>query len=153
MEPMPAETSWKQYVQLMKVDEAFRVLKSELNIRLVWHRTGPRVEAHVMVAFLGYSLWVCLKNKLQSVAGSLAPSRAVEVMGQMMMVDVWFDLQVARKFCLPWYAHPEADQALLLPHLKWELPSHPPPKSMQRTWVRDLNVWSTMRPPHPTIHY
>lgn len=128
MEPMPAETLWKQYVQLTEVEEAFRVLKSELNIRPVWHRTGPRVEAHVMVAFLGYCLWVCLKNKLKPVAGSLTPARALEVMGRMMMVEVWFDLQDGRKLCLPRYTHPETDQALLLHHLKWELPSQPPPK-------------------------
>ena len=128
LEPMPADVLWKQYVQLTEVEEAFRVLKSELNIRPVWHRTRPRVEAHVMVAFLGYCLWVCLKNKLKKVAGSLTPARALEAMGRMMMVEVWFDLKDGRKLCLPRYTHPETDQALLLHQLGWELPDQPPPR-------------------------
>jgi hypothetical protein len=86
------------------------------------------VEAHVMVAFLGYCLWVCLKNKLKPVAGSLTPARASEVMGRMMMVEVWFDLQDGRKLCLLRDTHPETDQVLSLHHLTWELPSQPPPK-------------------------
>lgn len=128
LEPMPADVLWKQYVQLTEVEEAFRVLKSELNIRPVWHRTGPRVEAHIMVAFLGYCLWVCLKNKLKKVAGSLTPARALEAMGRMMMVEVWFDLKDGRKLCLPRYTHPEDDQAMLLHQLGWELPGQPPPR-------------------------
>lgn len=48
--------------------------------------------------------------------------------GRMMMLEVWFDLQDGRKPCLPRYTYPEMDQALLLHHLKWELPGQPPPK-------------------------
>jgi transposase len=47
-------------VQLTEVEEAFRVLKSELNLRPIWHRIDRRVEAHVFVAFL--------KQKLRAVA-------------------------------------------------------------------------------------
>ena len=31
-----------------------------------WHFTERRVEAHIMVAFLGYCLWVCLRQKLKA---------------------------------------------------------------------------------------
>jgi hypothetical protein len=34
-----------------------RVLKSELNLRPIWHRIDRRVEAHVFIALLGYVLW------------------------------------------------------------------------------------------------
>ena len=54
---------WTQYIQLTEVEAVFRVLKSDLAIRPIWHFTPRRVEAHVMVAFLGYCLWVCLKHK------------------------------------------------------------------------------------------
>jgi hypothetical protein len=53
----PAEL-WTQYVQL--TEAVFRTLKSDLAIR------PKRVEDHIMVAFLGYCLWVCLKHKLKS---------------------------------------------------------------------------------------
>ena len=51
---------WSQYIQLTEVEAVFRALKSDLAIRPIWHFTPKRVEAHIMVAFLGYSLWVCL---------------------------------------------------------------------------------------------
>ncbi|MGV1015526.1 MAG: hypothetical protein ACOYB4_11205, partial [Methyloceanibacter sp.] len=48
-------------------------LKSEVKVRPIWHWTERRVEAHVLVAFLGYCLWVCLKKKAQRRAPSLPP--------------------------------------------------------------------------------
>ena len=64
---------WSQYIQLTEVEAVFRALKSDLAIRPIWHFTPKRVEAHVMVAFLGYCLWVCLKHKLKASAPSLTP--------------------------------------------------------------------------------
>ena len=71
----PAEL-WSQYIQLTEIEAVFRALKSDLAIRPIWHFTPKRVEAHVMVAFLGYCLWVCLKNKLKASAPSLTMATA-----------------------------------------------------------------------------
>jgi transposase len=119
---------WRQYVQLTDVEEAFRVLKSELHLRPIWHRIDRRVEAHVMVAFLGYCLWVCLKQKLRRVASSLTPARALESLAGILMVEVWFTLRDGRHLCLPRITEPELEQRLLLHHLQWMLPEQPPPK-------------------------
>src|SRR6516165_1626117 len=56
-----AEEFWSKYMQLTEAEACFRVLKSELSIRPLFHQKEPRVKAHVMVAFLGYALWVSLK--------------------------------------------------------------------------------------------
>ena len=64
---------WRQYIQLTEVEAVFRALKTDLAIRPIWHFTAKRVEAHIMVAFLGYCLWVCLKHKLKASAPSLTP--------------------------------------------------------------------------------
>jgi hypothetical protein len=92
---------WRQYVQLTEVEEAFRVLKSELNIRPIWHRIDRRVEAHVLIAFMGYALWACLKQKLRKVASSITPARALESLTGILMVEVWFTLRDGRQICLP----------------------------------------------------
>jgi hypothetical protein len=60
-----AEELWSQYMQLTEAEAAFRALKSELSIRPLSHQLEPRVKAHVMVAFLGYALWVTLKHLLK----------------------------------------------------------------------------------------
>jgi transposase len=57
------EKLWRQYVQLTEVEAVFRTLKSELNLRPIFHWIQSRVEAHILIAFLAYCLWVCLKTK------------------------------------------------------------------------------------------
>src|ERR1039457_3937358 len=56
---------WAKYMQLTEAVASFRALKSELSIRPLFHQLEPRVKAHVMVAFLGYALWVRLKHLLK----------------------------------------------------------------------------------------
>src|SRR5437660_10722984 len=60
-----AEQLWSKYLQLTEAEASFRALKSQLSIRPLFHQKVPRVKAHVMVAFLGYALWVTLKHLLK----------------------------------------------------------------------------------------
>jgi hypothetical protein len=78
-----AEELWSKYMQLTEAEASFRALQSELSIRPLFHQLEPRVKAHLMVAFLGYALWVTLKHVLKrrpivvpqpSVSGSITPS-------------------------------------------------------------------------------
>ena len=41
---------WKAYMQLTDVEDAFRIHKSELELRPVWHHGADRVQAHILVA-------------------------------------------------------------------------------------------------------
>lgn len=132
LEPIDPDILWRQYIQLTDVEDAFRVLKSELAIRPIWHRLDRRVEAHIMIAFLGYCLWVYLKQRLRTFAPSLTPARVIESLSGIMLVEVWFDLRKGGKICLPRMTEPEADQALILHCLGWELPSQPPPKIYEK---------------------
>ena len=56
------EKLWRQYMQLIEIEAVFRTLKSELNLRPIFHRIQSRVEAHILIAFLAYCLWVCLNK-------------------------------------------------------------------------------------------
>jgi len=122
------ETLWRMYVQLTEVEAVFRALKSELAIRPIWHWVGPRVEAHVMVAFLGYCLWVCLKQKLKLVGPGLTPWQLLDQFKRILQVEVWFKLKAGGAICLPRITQPEPAQALLLHQMAWELPEQPPPR-------------------------
>jgi transposase len=53
---------WETYIQLTVVERAFRVLKSELLLRPVWHHYSGRTQAHVMVCVLAYALWKTLDH-------------------------------------------------------------------------------------------
>src|SRR5437899_9991624 len=71
-----ARVLWKWYMQLVQVEEAFKTLKSDLNLRPIHHQIEKRVEAHILVAFLGYCLNVTLRMTLSPAAPGLTP-RAV----------------------------------------------------------------------------
>jgi transposase len=134
------ETLWRHYLQLTEVESVFRTFKSVLNLRPIWHQIQPRIEAHILIAFLGYCLWVCLKQKLKAAAGSLTPAQVLHGLKQILMVEVWFDLRQGGQICLPRITQPEKEQLLILHHLGWSLPEQPPPRI-----YRDQNqfVWTT----------
>jgi transposase len=139
---------WETYIQLTEVEAAFRVLKSEVKLRPFWHWLEHRVEAHVLVAFLGYCLWVCLKHRLRAVAPSLTPWQLLDQFGRIYLVEVWFQLRDGRWLCLPRITHPEPAQVALLHQLGWTLPEQPPPRICasdipQSASQIELNVWPT----------
>ncbi len=134
------EALWRMYVQLTEVEAVFRALKSELALRPIWHWVGPRVEAHVMVAFLGYCLWVCLKQKLRAAAPGLSPWQVLDQFKRVVQVEVWFKLKAGGAICLPRITQPESAQAMLLHQMDWSLPEQPPPR-IYKDQVPD--VWPT----------
>jgi transposase len=125
------EALWRMYVQLTEVEAVFRALKSDLAIRPIWHWVGPRVDAHVMVAFLGYCLWVCLKQKLKASAPGLSPWQLLDQFQRIVQVEVWFKLKAGGAVCLPRITQPEAAQAMILHQMNWSLPEQPPPRIYQ----------------------
>lgn len=134
------EALWQMYVQLTEVEAVFRAMKSELAIRPIWHWVGSRVEAHVMVAFLGYCLWVCLKQKLKAAAPALSPWQVLDQFKRIVQVEVWFKLKAGGAICLPRITQPEAAQGMLLHQMDWSLPEQPPPR-VYKDQLAD--VWPT----------
>jgi len=119
---------WDRYMQLTQIEEAFKCLKSELGIRPIHHQVESRVEAHILVAFLGYCLMVTLKQRLQEHAPGLTPRAVLDKLAAIQMLDVWFPTTDGRWLVMPRYTEPEAEQKLLLHKLKLHLPAQPPPR-------------------------
>ena len=55
-------------MQLTAAEAAFRIHKSDLSIRPIWHQKAARIKAHILVCLLAYVLWKTLE-KWQSLAG------------------------------------------------------------------------------------
>ena len=49
------------YIQLTQAEDAFRISKSDLSLRPVFHQKTERVEAHILVCFLSLTLWRTLE--------------------------------------------------------------------------------------------
>jgi hypothetical protein len=73
---------------LTEAEAAFRALKSELAIRPLFHQLERRVKAHVLVAFLGYALWVTLKHLLHRRGTGLTPTHALAQLATLQSADI-----------------------------------------------------------------
>jgi transposase len=57
-----AQQFWETYIQLTVVERAFRILKSNLLLRPIWHHYSGRTQAHIFVCVLAYALWKSLDH-------------------------------------------------------------------------------------------
>jgi len=119
---------WAYYMQLVQVEEAFKNLKGDLALRPVYHQKMERIEAHILVAFISYTLHVCLRQRLRAVAGGLTPRAVLEKFCAVQMVDVHLPTTDGRTVILTRYTQPEKELQVLLEQLKLTLPAQPPPK-------------------------
>jgi transposase len=132
----PAEELWSRYMQLTEAEASFRALKSELSIRPLFHQLEPRVKAHVMVAFLGYALWVTLKHLLKRRAAiiprlslsrvtdaqPLSAIKALALLSTLQSADIILPTTDGREIRLHRITEPTAEQKALLQQLGLVLP-------------------------------
>ena len=123
-----APVLWEWYMQLVRVEESFKTLKSDLNLRPIHHQIEKRVEAHILVAFLGYCLTMTLRMKLSTAAPGLTPRAALQSLSAIQMLEVHIPTTDGRTLVMPRYTEPEAQQQLILEKLKLSLPPQPPPR-------------------------
>src|SRR5438067_11615174 len=136
---LKAETAaelWSKYMQLTEAEASFRALKSELAIRPLFHQKEPRVKAHVMVAFMGYALWVTLKHLLRrrapimpkpSLSGvdnvqPLSPMKALNLLSTLESADIVLPTTDGREIRLRRITEPTAEQKSLLHQLQLTFP-------------------------------
>jgi transposase len=124
-----ASELWAQYMQLTEVEAAFRALKSELSIRPLFHQLERRVKAHILVAFLGYALWVTLKHLLLGQQSEWSAARALAELATLQSADIVLPTVDGREIRLRRITEPTAEQKQLLNQLGIKLPDH-----LQMNW-------------------
>jgi len=133
-----AQQLWSTYMQLTEAEACFRALKSPLSIRPFFHQLERRVKAHVMVAFLGYALWVTLKHLLQRRtpirpafsrsgvhnAQPLSPMKALALLSTLHSADIVLPTIEGRELRLRRITEPDEEQKSLLQQIGIVLPEH-----------------------------
>ncbi|REJ95278.1 MAG: IS1634 family transposase [Planctomycetota bacterium] len=117
------EDLWKAYIQLTEAEAAFRIHKSDLSIRPIWHQKQDRVLAHILVCFVAYVLWKTLAAMCQQAGLGHEPRRVLEELSHIRSIDVILPTKSGiqiRKRCV---TKPTDHQAILLHHLNLTLPS------------------------------
>jgi transposase len=117
-----AEDLWQAYIQLTEAEAAFRIHKSDLRIRPVWHQKEDRVLAHIFVCFLAYVLWKTLHQMAK--AGGLGdePRRIFDELEQISLVDVVLPTRNGVEIRRRCVRRPTDHQAILLERLALDLP-------------------------------
>jgi transposase len=116
------EELWAKYMQLTEVEAAFRALKSEVSIRPLFHQLERRVKAHILVAFLGYALWVTLKHLLRRRGLEQSPGQAMALLSTLQSADIVLPTTDGRQIRLRRITTPVPQQRELLRKLGMPLP-------------------------------
>lgn len=116
------EDLWRTYIQLTDAEAAFRVQKSDLSIRPVWHQREDRVQAHIFVCFLAYVLWKTLEQWQRRAGLGSSPRTLLEELGQIQSADVVVPAVDGRELRLRCVVRPDRSQAAILDRLGLELP-------------------------------
>jgi len=124
------EDLWRTYIQLTDAEAAFRIQKSELGIRPVWHQREDRVQAHILVCFLAYVLWKTLEQWQRRAGLGQSPRTILDELRRIQSTDVVLPTEDGRDLRLRCVVRPDAAQAALLDRLGLDLPQRlrvPPP--------------------------
>lgn len=119
-----SEALWRTYIQLSEAEAAFRIHKSELSIRPIWHQRQDRMLAHILVCFLAYAMWKTLEQ-WQSRAGlGNSPRTILQELGAIQSTDVVLPTATPpqRELRLRCIVRPDRAQAALLQRLGLSLP-------------------------------
>jgi transposase len=137
-----AQEFWETYIQLTVVERAFRVLKSELLLRPIWHHYSGRTEAHIFICVLAYALWKTLDH-LAKQAGLLTlihkpaerrygqaipkerpmtPEVILRELSQIQIGDIELETTSGEKLVLRRVARPNGEPKRILDALNLQLP-------------------------------
>jgi transposase len=125
------EQLWKTYIQLTEAEAAFRIQKSDLCIRPIWHHKQARIKAHILICFLAYVLWKTLQQ-WQSRAGlGHSPRTILSELSRIHAADIVLPLDDGskRELRLRCVVRPDREQELLLQRLGLSLPERLRPPS------------------------
>ena len=129
LEKDPAQL-WRWYIQLSQAEDAFRISKSDLSLRPVFHQKTERVEAHILVCFLTLALWRTLEMWMRGKGLGNCSRQLLKEVATVRSMDVVLPVKQSesQEMCevrLRVVARPDRSMAELLVRLGLELPSAP----------------------------
>src|SRR2546427_9446813 len=82
------EELWSAYMQLTEAEAAFRIQKTDLELRPIWHQKQERVQAHILVCFLAYVMWKTLAQLCQRAGLGNETRKVFQELADITLVDV-----------------------------------------------------------------
>ena len=78
----------ENYHQLWQIEKAFRVTKTDLKIRPIYHRLQRRIEAHICLNFVAYKVYKELERKLKEMKSDFTPGRVIEIIQNIFQIEI-----------------------------------------------------------------
>lgn len=69
----------EHYNHLWQIEKAFRISKTDLKIRPIYHRLKSRIEAHICIAFCAYKVYKELERQLRIKKATISPEKAIDI--------------------------------------------------------------------------
>ena len=73
------ETVLEYYKQLWQIEKTFRITKTDLRIRPVYHFKKRRIEAHICIAFVACKLYKELERQLKTKGTNLSAEKTIDI--------------------------------------------------------------------------
>jgi transposase len=116
------EQLWQTYIQLTQAEAAFRIQKTDLSIRPVWHQKKERVQAHILVCFLAYVLWKTLEMWQEKAGLGNSPRTILEELRRIQSADIVLPTVEGKELRLRCVVQPDKAQTAILSRLGLDLP-------------------------------
>ena len=84
---MTGPTIIENYKHLWQIEKAFRISKTDLKIRPIFHHQRKRIEAHISIAFVAYTIYKELERLLEAGETGISPKRAADLTHNMYELD------------------------------------------------------------------
>jgi transposase len=97
------EEAIENYKELWQIEKAFRIAKTDLEIRPIYHRAQRRIETHICIAFVAFKIYKELERQLKLKQSSLSPEKAIDIAKTIYAVKV---------------KHPITNEVTYLTHIK-----------------------------------
>ena len=94
---LTAQKVAENYVHLWQIEKAFRISKTDLKVRPIYHYLKKRIEAHICIAFVAYTIYKELECILKKHRIAMSPKRAAELTHTMYELEYIFPGSIEKK--------------------------------------------------------
>ncbi len=77
----------ENYRHLWRIEKAFRISKTDLKVRPIYHYKQKRIESHICIAFTAYAIYKELERLLNKHRAGFSSKRAAELTDNMYEIE------------------------------------------------------------------
>jgi len=116
---------WQVYMQLNQAEKAFRMEKSDLWMRPVFHQKTGRVQAHIFICFLALAMYKSLELWMASKGLGNSPAKLLKEFKEIHSLDVILPVKDHNPIRLCMVAKSDDHVQILLHRLDIKIPNRP----------------------------